>query len=84
MSPNILEILIIQNGGKVAAGKQTSPRQEQKMANRIDASSVQTSPSRPFSLGETKIKGLCDVGRGNFISVSLPVLKGTFLVTVSL
>ena len=43
LSPKILEILIIQNGGKVAAGKETSPRQQRKMADKTDVSSVRTS-----------------------------------------
>ena len=41
MSPKILEILIIQNGGKVAAAEETSPRHERKMAEGTDVSSVQ-------------------------------------------
>ena len=41
MSPKILEILIIQNGGKAAAVEETSPRHKWKMAEKTDVSSDQ-------------------------------------------
>ena len=60
VSPKILKILIIQNGGKVAAVEETIPRQEQKMADKTDMSSLQTTNPDFFY---TYARGRCyDIG----------------------
>ena len=53
VSPKILEILIIQNGGKVTAAEET--RQERKTADKTDVSSVQTSDEEFLNLCERQM-----------------------------
>ena len=55
VSPKLLEILIIQNGGKVAAAEELSPRQERKMADKTDVSLVQTSDEKFLYLCERQM-----------------------------
>ena len=79
VSPKILEILIIQNGGKVAAVEQTSPRRprhERKMADKTDMSLVQTTIQEFLS---TFARGRWyDIGWFSLI-YSLHTFHGTFV-----